>query len=104
MTVNPRLAVYLANREADYLDTNNRPIDDKLATAAVNAANEAVHIALGLGRTGTDVRYTVMDWVRANPRPPGNFKRGGQVGHPTELKAWVARAEVEVTALLEKLA
>lgn len=104
MTINRRLAVYLANREADYLDADNRPIDDKLATAAVAAANEAVHLALGIGRTGTEVRYTVMDWVRSNPRPPGNFKRGSQVGYPTELKAWTARAEVEVAALLEKLA
>ena len=104
MTISPKLAVYLANRQADFDDKDNRPLDSKLARAAVDAAAEAIHIGLGLGMTGAQVSMTVMDWVRANPRPAGNFKHGSMVGFPHELKAWTAKAEIEVTKLLEELA
>ncbi len=104
MSISPKLAVFLANREADYRNPDNRPLDSKLARASIDAATEAVHLGLGLGMTATEVSFTVMDWVKANPRPAGNFKRGYSVGFPTELKAWTAKAEVEVTALLERLA
>jgi hypothetical protein len=96
MTFTPKaIAVYLANREADYRAARS-PKASAVAKARLNGATEMAHL-LGWGMTPADVYFAVMDWVRANPRPDD-----GGTAWPVKFKAWACQAENDLTRLLEE--
>jgi hypothetical protein len=89
------LAVRLANLMTDLYEAQ-RPTDKRVARAKVEGACEAVY-ELGYGQTPFAVYQTVLDWITANERPQGYMAFNNQ------RKAWTARAETELTELLDAL-
>jgi hypothetical protein len=88
-----KLAVYLANREADTRDATTGKARE-IAQGVVRGAARALNLA-GYDARGTEnaIIGDVLEWVRDNPRPSGS-------GYPTDRKRWTAKAETELAAIL----
>jgi hypothetical protein len=80
---------------ADCLDAE-RPSDKRVTRAKMEGACEALH-ELGYGQTPFEIYLTVMDWLRAWPRPIKGM------AYTNERKTWTERVGNDLAPKVEAL-